>query len=85
MASLRDEMPQTATWIDEVRAAFCVAPADLANFNSQLKAGMNGQPVFWARENGREVGTKDGRQGVEPILPLENTQRPDSSGKRGRK
>jgi hypothetical protein len=82
--ALKDEMPQTAAWIAELRAVFGATPEDLAAFNRQIKAGIEGQPTFWARENGREVGTKDHRQGVMPILPLKIDQRPDLAGKRGR-
>ena len=68
--ALKDEMPQVAAWVADLRAVFCETPADLASFNRQIKAGLEGQPTFWARENGREVGTKDHRQGVTPVLPL---------------
>ncbi len=71
MASLREEMPQTAAWIDEVRALFCPTPAALADFNAKIKAGLEGQPGFYANENGREVGTQDRRQGVSPALPTQ--------------
>ena len=82
--ALKDEMPQTAAWIAELRAVFGATPEDLAAFNRQIKAGFEGQPTFWARENGREVGTKDHRQGVMLTLPLKIDQRPDLAGKRGR-
>ena len=80
--ALKDEMPQTAAWIAELRAVFGATPEDLAAFNRQIKAGIEGQPTFWARENGREVGTKDHRQGVMPILPLKIDQ---AAGKRERR
>jgi hypothetical protein len=52
--SLRDEMPQTAAWIDDLRAAF-----GAAGINAQIKKGMAGLPgFFYASENGHEVGTK---------------------------
>lgn len=68
-SSLRDQMPQTAAWIDELRAVFCTTPAELASFNAQIKAGLDGQPTFYARENGHTVGTQDTRQVVTPVLP----------------
>lgn len=50
--SLRTEMPAVAAFIDDLRTAF---GADC--INATIKAGMNGQPVFHARENGHEIGT----------------------------
>ncbi len=51
--NLREAMPVTTGFIDAMRAAF---GADC--INSSIKAGMNGQPMFYASENGIEVGTK---------------------------
>lgn len=82
--ALKDEMPQTAAWVAELRDTFCDTPEDVAAFNAQIRAGMNGQPTFWARENGREVGTKDHRQGVRPTLPLKIAPAAEITGKRGR-
>lgn len=50
--NLRAEMPTVAAWIDQLREAF---GAD--QVNPSIKAGINGQPTFWAKENGQEVGT----------------------------
>lgn len=50
---LREAMPITAAFIDDLRDAF---GADM--INSAIRAGLDGQPTFWARENGREVGTR---------------------------
>ena len=83
--ALKDEMPQTAAWVAALRAAFCETPEELAAFKAQIAAGMNGQPTFYASENGRVVGRKDNRQGVVPILPMKIEQRPDLAEKRGRK
>lgn len=58
-ANLRAEMPQTAAFIAELRAALCETPEEVRAFNAQIRAGMDGQPTFWARENGFEVGTPD--------------------------
>jgi hypothetical protein len=51
--SLRDAMPITAAWIDELREAF-----GREGIDAEIRKGMNGVPGFWARENGREVGTR---------------------------
>lgn len=50
---LRLAMPTVAAWIDDLRAAF----GD-DQINPQIKAGIAGQPTFWARENGHEIGTR---------------------------
>lgn len=50
---LRQAMPETAAFIDALREAF--GPESI---NPSIKAGIDGQPTFWARENGQEVGTK---------------------------
>ena len=52
-ANLRLEMPKTAEIIDELRKVFGVEA-----INAQIKAGMNGIDVFYASENGHEVGTR---------------------------
>lgn len=52
MASLRDEMPITAAWIDELREAF---GAEM--INAQIRLGMEGAQTFYAEENGHRVGT----------------------------
>lgn len=57
--NLRAEMPQTAAWIDELRAAF---GAD--TINNAIRAGMKGGADFYASENGREIGRKDERVGI---------------------
>lgn len=46
-------MPQTAKWIDELREAFGKEEID-----AQIRKGMKGEPTFWAKENGIEIGTK---------------------------
>jgi hypothetical protein len=51
--SLRDEIPQTAALIDELRSVFGRESVD-----AQIRAGMQGAPMFWAKENGHEIGTK---------------------------
>jgi hypothetical protein len=56
MKNLREEMPHTAAWVDSVREAF---GADMVN--GQIKKAMRGEPTFYARENGHEIGTRDMR------------------------
>lgn len=51
--NLRTEMPTVAGWIDDLRAAF-----GAEQINAAIRAGLDGQPTFWASENGRAVGTK---------------------------
>ncbi len=50
---LRLAMPHTAGFIDALREAFGASHIDQA-----IRAGIEGQPTFWARENGREIGTR---------------------------
>ena len=50
--SMREQMPVVAAWIDEMRTAFGAAHID-----EVIKAGMRGQAVFYASENGHAVGT----------------------------
>lgn len=58
-ASLRDAMPSTAAFIDEMRAVF-----GAEDINASIRAGLDGQPTFWASEGGAEIGTKDHRVGI---------------------
>ena len=50
---LRLAMPRTAAFIDALREAFGARQIAAA-----IKAGIDGQPTFWARENGQEIGTR---------------------------
>lgn len=50
---LRLSMPVTSAWIDALRAAFGAPQIDAA-----IKAGIDGQPTFFAAENGQEIGTR---------------------------
>lgn len=51
--NLRESMPLVTAFIDECREAF---GADV--INQAIRAGLDGQQTFWARENGIEIGTK---------------------------
>lgn len=58
--SLRDEMPDTATAVDELREVF---GADLVN--AAIRRGMNGLPHgFYAEENGMTFGPKTEPRGA---------------------
>ena len=46
-------MPLTAAFVDQMRELF-----DRESVDAQIRAGMQGEPMFWARENGHEIGTK---------------------------
>jgi len=61
--SLRDEMPVTAEFIDDFRAAFGVD-----EINEQIRRGMRGETTFYAQENGHEIGRRDPREGVIPAI-----------------
>ena len=51
--SLRDQMPETAAFIDAMRAAF-----GKDAINAEIRKGVGGLPGhFHATENGQEVGT----------------------------
>jgi hypothetical protein len=53
MASLRDEMPDTAEAIDQLREVFGAELID-----SQIRKAMKGGATFYAEENGRTFGVK---------------------------
>ncbi len=51
--SLRSDMPLVTEFIDAVREAFGRPAVDAAT-----RAGLDGQPTLWARENGIEIGAR---------------------------
>ena len=51
--SMREQMPQCAAFIDSLRDAF-----GKDHIDGQIRAGMRGEPVFYASENGHTIGTK---------------------------
>ena len=57
--SLRETMPDIAAFIDEMREVF-----GAAEINASIRGGLDGQPTFWACENGVEIGTRDTRTGI---------------------
>lgn len=50
--SMREEMPIVTAWIDSLRLAF-----GKDHIDGVIRAGIKGQPVFHASENGHTVGT----------------------------
>lgn len=77
--NLRQQMPTVAGWIDELRATFGKEGID-----AQIRGGMNGQPTFWARENGIEIGARidesqyrvlRGADMVHPLKPADQEAR----------
>ena len=49
---MRDQMPEVAAFIDDLRSAF-----GEAQINGAIRSGLKGGPHFWAAENGHELGT----------------------------
>ena len=58
-SNLRADMPTVAGWIDQLREAF-----GAETINAAIRAGLDGQPTFYAEENGRAVGAKSQGKGV---------------------
>ena len=50
---LRLAMPKTTEFIDALRYAFGELQIDRS-----IRAGIDGQPTFWAAEAGQEIGTR---------------------------
>lgn len=57
--SLRLAMPKVTEWIDALRETFGADP-----INAAIRAGLDGQPTFWASENGHEIGVKSPNTGL---------------------
>ena len=51
--NLRQAMPETTAFIDQMREAF---GAEM--INAAIRAGIDGVGTFWAKENGHEVGSR---------------------------
>ena len=70
--SMRDEMPITAAWIDDMRATFGVQ-----YINNIILRGMRGEPVFSAKENGYTIGTPvpPGAPALSPEAETQSVQR----------
>ena len=49
---MREQMPEVAAWVDDLRSAF-----GTEYINKIIAAGMRGEPVFSASENGYTIGT----------------------------
>ena len=80
--NLRQQMPQTAAFIDALRDAF-----GAEGINASIKRGMSGQGGFWAKEGGFEVGTKPGNSGkhISPAYWPEQHARDLAGIKKGKK
>lgn len=53
VGGMREKMPTTAAWIDELRDVFGSEMVD-----EQIRRGMKGAATFYAEEGGHSVGTK---------------------------
>lgn len=51
MSSMREKMPTVACWLDTRRRVY---GEDYVN--SVVRRGLNGEPVFYAQENGHTLG-----------------------------
>lgn len=74
-------MPTVAGFIDAMRAAFGAEAID-----PSIRAGMNGQPTFWAKENGIEVGTRAAYDAKKVVTGAEIQiahKKPDTAPRRG--
>jgi len=56
---LRETMPLCTGFIDACREVF-----GATEINASIKAGIEGQPTFYASENGATVGTKSADRGI---------------------
>ena len=50
--NMRDQMPECAAFVDSLREAF-----GKEHIDAQIRAGMRGEPTFFASENGHTLGT----------------------------
>jgi hypothetical protein len=82
---LRQTMPETAAFIDAMRDAF---GAEM--INEAIRAGIDGQPTFYASENGQQIGTKAPRRAERTVRlsdtivgPINATKR-DSASRKGK-
>lgn len=74
---LRAAMPNAAAIIDDLREHF-----GAEEIHGQIRKGMTGLPVFYAREAGQEIGTRapevhgvDGTQMVLESIPLQSLKK----------
>jgi hypothetical protein len=74
----RDAMPKTAEFVDALRSAF-----GTDYINDLLRRGVRGEPVFYAKEAGFEIGTpleqgkvavKFDQYGVAYVVPLDGEE-----------
>ncbi|TCS37471.1 hypothetical protein EDC30_104275 [Paucimonas lemoignei] len=48
----KEKMPECAAFIEDLCQAFGTEA-----IHGQIRKGLNGEPTFWAKENGHEIGT----------------------------
>lgn len=53
-SNMREQMPMAAETVDWLREVFGKEFVD-----AQIRRSMKGEPTFWIRENGMELGTRD--------------------------
>jgi hypothetical protein len=53
---LKEKMPVIAAFIDQLVEAF-----GKEEIHGQIRKGLQGEPTFWASENGHEIGTPSGK------------------------
>ena len=58
--TMRDQMPEVAAFIDQMRQAFGKEEID-----QQIRRGMRGEPTFYARERGQVIGTPWRKEDIE--------------------
>lgn len=59
MSKLRDQMPLTSIFIDEMRKAFGTEMVD-----NQIRRAKKGEPTFYAEENGHVFGVQYTERGT---------------------
>lgn len=64
--NLRESMPLITAFIDECREVFGAEA-----INQSIRAGLDGQETFWARENGIEIGTRPSKPFEACTVPWE--------------
>ena len=57
--NLRDKMPLTADFVDRLREVF-----GKEYINDIIRRSLKGEPVFYAEENGIEIGTPMPKKGT---------------------
>ena len=77
---LRLAMPHTAGFVNALREAFGASQIDQA-----IRAGIEGQPTFWACENGREIGSRPAQDSAKTVSLADIVLGPMAQPKKERK